>query len=416
MTEQYDIAVVGAGPAGGAAAYYASGAGLSTVLLDKEKFPRRKVCGDAVTIGAQNHLRGMGVLRELLDEKKGRWAALGGLVSPSGIRYIGNSEKELGSSLVLSVKREILDEKIVKAAVQQGAVFHDLYHVVDVLYDEKSMLWKVIGNENEEIHATMLVVADGASSLLARSLGIVKTPAAAVCSSVYIQAGTHRFENDGMVFYPDYLLPGYAALFKEADGDLVFCCYVIPGGKAKRSELKALHQQILREYEPVRSAIGPDAVIEDMKSAPLRLGGEPKTYAKQVLIVGDAAGHIDPLTGEGIQYAMDAGKLAADTMAEAFEQKNFTAAFLSRYQERWNNSFGKDFKWSAKMVSAAAKRPVFLDAFASLSGKKGDAFMAEWGKIMTGAEPKRKFFLPKLILPLAAEVLRLRRGRKKGLL
>ena len=277
MTEQYDIAVVGAGPGGAASAYYVSAMGFSTALLDKGKFPRRKICGDAVTIGAQKHLKNMGILQKIVDERKGIWAAVGGIVSPSGLHYIGNSADELGAPLVLSVKREILDEKIVRAAEKKGAELKENFHVIDVLYDEASMRWRIISSERDEIVATMLIIADGASSLLARSLGIVHRPAEAVCSSVYIKAGTHSFQSDGIVYYPDFLLPGYAALFREADGDLVFCCYIIPGGAAKHADLHDLHTKVLREYDPVLSAIGPDADIEKMKSAPRRLGGEERT-------------------------------------------------------------------------------------------------------------------------------------------
>ncbi|UCC19973.1 MAG: hypothetical protein JSV62_01450, partial [Promethearchaeota archaeon] len=92
---------------------------------------------------------------------------------------------------------------------------------------------------------------------------------------------------------------------------------------------------------------------------------------------------------------------------------NFTMKFLKQYQKRWMKSFGKDFKWSTRMARFCAKHPIFFDAFASLSQKKGDKFMVEWGKIMTGSKRKLNFFLPKLALPLVFEVIRLKRKFKK---
>jgi hypothetical protein len=77
-------------------------------------------------------------------------------------------------------------------------------------------------------------------------------------------------------------------------------------------------------------------------------------------------------------------------------------------------SFGKDFKWSIRMARFCAKHPIFFDAFASLSQKKGDKFMVEWGKIMTGSKRKINFFLPRLALPLAFEALKLNRKFKKS--
>jgi menaquinone-9 beta-reductase len=410
---EYDIAIVGAGPGGATTAYYAAEYGLSAALLEKERFPRRKICGDAVTIRAQYHLRAMGVLQEIEDEKKGRWAALGGLVSPAGITYIGDSEDQLGKSLVIAVKREILDEKAAKAAAAKGADLKEGYYVTDVIFDDEEGLWRVVDMNGKEITAALLILADGASSLLARTLGVVPTPAGAVCSSAYIKAGTHSYEPDGVVYYPDYLIPGYAAVFKEADGDLVFCCYIVPGGAARPPDLKELHYKTLREYEPVVSAIGPNAMAEEMKSAPLRLGGEKKSFGDHLLIVGDAAGQIDPLTGEGIQYAMDAGAIAAKTAEEAFACGDLSENFLKRYQKRWMEAFGADFAWSSRLAAFASKRPGFLDAFAARCVKKGDEFMAQWGMIMTGARPKRKLFRPGMALPLLFEALRQRRNPKR---
>ena len=412
MQTYYDIAVVGAGPAGSSAAYYAAEAGMSVVLCDKAKFPRRKICGDAVTRRAQHHLERMGVLQRILDAGEGRWSAVGGLVSPSGIRYIGDSKKHLGSSLVISIKREILDARLVRAAEDKGAELKEVFRVTDAVFDPAAGRWRIISDDGAEVSATVLVAADGASSLLARSLGLVERRAEAVCSSVYIKGGTHDFDCDGIVYYPDYLLPGYAALFREADDDLVFCTYIIPGGRAAPGDLKKLHYRVLTEYEPVASAIGPNARIEDMKAAPLRLGGEKRTYGDHVLVVGDAAGHVDPLTGEGIQYALDAGQIAAEVLRRAFDVKDFSADRLERYQSAWMRCFGRDFAWSARMAAVSAKRPVFLDAFASLSNRKGDRYMTRWGMIMTGSKPKRRFFLPGLSLPLAAEAVRLKNQRK----
>ena len=411
MQTYYDVAIVGAGPAGSSTAYYACESGLSTVLCDKASFPRRKICGDAVTLRAQHHLERMGVLGPILEAGQGRWSAIGGLVSPSGIRYVGDSKEHLGSSLVVSIKREILDDRLVRAAVSRGAEFREGFRVTDAVFDFTAGRWRIISDDGAEVSATVLVAADGASSLLARSLGLVERRAEAVCSSVYIKRGTHDFEYDGIVYYPDFLLPGYAALFREADGDLVFCTYIIPGGKAAPGDLKELHHRILTEYEPVTAALGTRAEIEEMKAAPLRLGGEKRTYGDHVLVVGDAAGHIDPLTGEGIQYALDAGHIASKVLRRSCDAKDFSADRLKRYQGEWTGSFGRDFLWSARMAAVSAKRPVFLDAFASLSKRRGDRFMSRWGMIMTGSKPKSRFFMPGLSLPLAAEALRLKMSR-----
>jgi flavin-dependent dehydrogenase len=75
-----------------------------------------------------------------------------------------------------------------------------------------------------------------------------------------------------------------------------------------------------------------------------------KTYGNRLLLVGDAAGFINPLSGEGIYYAMASGQIAAEIIAEALEKKQVTPEFLSRYQTRWQNDFGKDIDLILKVV------------------------------------------------------------------
>lgn len=409
----YEVGIVGAGPAGASCAYYLAKFGIEVVLFEKKKFPRKKVCGDAITVRAQDHLKRMGVLQEILKEKKGNWAALGGIVSPSGIEYYGDSTDEVkGQHLVIAIKREIMDEKIVRAATNAGAKLFENINVSNVTFSISENCWLVkTENIKKSFKVRMLVIADGAASQLARSLGYVDGPPEATCSSVYIEAGTHTFEQDGVCYYPMKLVPGYCALFKEADGDLVYCCYIIPGGECDTGDLVTMHHSLLKDDPFISKAIGPNAKIEKMKAAPIRFGGIPQSYDNNLLIIGDAAGQIDPLTGEGIQYGMDAAKYAANTIEKAYKKGNYSKRVLKKYQQTWMKSFGRDFKWSKRMVKVCTKHPIFLDAFASASNRKGDKFMTIWGEIMTGSKSKLNFFLPKLALPLVIEVIRLKLKR-----
>ncbi len=410
----YEVGIVGAGPAGASCAYYLAKFGIEVALFEKKKFPRKKVCGDAITVRAQDHLKRMGVLQEILKEKKGNWAALGGIVSPSGIEYYGDSSNEVkGQHLVIAIKREIMDEKIVRAATNAGAKLFENISVSNVNFSVSEKCWLVkTENIKKSFKVRMLVIADGAASKLARSLGYVDGPPEATCSSVYIEAGTHTFEQDGVCYYPSKLVPGYCALFKEADGDLVYCCYIIPGGECDKGDLVKMHHSLIKDDPFISKAIGPNAKIEKMKAAPIRFGGIPQSYDNNLLIVGDAAGQIDPLTGEGIQYAMDAAEYAANTITKANKKGNYSKRLLKGYQRKWMKSFGRDFKWSQRMVKVCTRYPIFLDAFASASNRKGDKFMTVWGKIMTGSKSKLNFFLPKLAFPLVVEIIRLKLKKK----
>ena len=94
----WDVAIVGAGPAGATCAWYLARRGIHALLLEKRAFPRNKLCGDAICSRALLHLDRRGVLQDILDNDEGHPAAVGGMVSPSGVAYIGSSYEQLGSA------------------------------------------------------------------------------------------------------------------------------------------------------------------------------------------------------------------------------------------------------------------------------------------------------------------------------
>lgn len=404
----WDVAVVGAGPVGSACAWYLAGRGLSVLLLDKQRFPRDKLCGDAITTRAQHHLERMGVLAEVLAAGEGHWAEVGGFVSPSGLDYVADSTVGGARPLVIAIKRLALDVRVVRAAERAGARLVEGAPVRRAAFSTEERAWRIgeARDSGRSWRARVLVVADGALSRLGRALGLVPDPPDAVCSRAYVEAGSAALAEDGMVYYPRGLLPGYCALFREADGDLNFCCYVIPGGATRLTDLRARHEAIVCHDPHVSAALGPGARLAPMRAAPLRLGGIQRSYADHVVVVGDAAGHIDPLTGEGIQYGLDAAEMAAETIAEAFATGDWSASVLRRYQERWMTAFGRDFRWARAMALAYARYPVLLDAWAAIVRRRGREFFMDWAAAMTGSQPKRSFLRPGLVLPMARETLR----------
>src|SRR5262249_36537192 len=228
----------------------------------------------------------------------------------------------------------------------------------------------------------------------------------ALCSRCYVRAETTNFDADGVMYYPKELLPGYCAIFREARGELNYCVYLLPGGNCRPADLKKLHHWVLQTNPHGRSALGPKAEMGPMRGAGLRLGGVPRSFADHLLLVGDAAGQVDPLTGEGIQYAMDGAEIAAETLREAFDADNFSARFLKRYHDRWRKAFGRDFDWSARMARVYARHPGLIDATASLVERRGASFLVDWAEIMTGGKPKTSFLRPRVVVPLLGEAVR----------
>ena len=253
------------------------------------------------------------------------------------------------------------------------------YAVADAQFDATRGEWTILPDRGgKTYHARVLVVADGALSRLGRRLGLVDGPPDAVCTRTYMRAKSTNFDADGVLFYPRRILPGYCALFREARDEINLAMYLIPGGACSMRDLRPMHDELLR-YDPhISKAVGPKPDMDEMKGAPLRLGGIAKSYGDHVLIAGDAAGHIDPLTGEGIQYAMDAAEIAAQSLAEALAENDLGAASLRRYEKRWRRAFGYDFAWSARFAQLYLRHPGLLDAAAATLRRRGESYLAQW--------------------------------------
>ena len=421
----YDVAIVGGGPSGSTCGYYLSKAGAKVAVLDKEQFPRDKICGDAVCKTAieilfdmQTSVNGkkMSVFQQLQVENKSHVADSGGLVSPSGISYIGRSHEELGSiPAAIAVKRIHLDEAIARAGQHAGTDLKEKFNVTDAKFNQSTGLWTITSSDAQSVTARVLVCADGAQSGLARKLGIVQGEPQGSCTRAFVKGGKHNFNADGVVFYDRDMLPGYAALFRHPNDELNYCAYLIPGNpKVTNDDLKKWHFKLLRENPFMRQALGDDFddededQIEPMRAGPLRLGGVPVSYSEHCLVTGDAAGFIDPLTGEGIHHAMDSGRITARVLLAAIRAGNYSAeAMGKRYQQTWLNEFGYDFTWSMSICQFLYRYPVLIDAATAAVARKGNKFLARWADIMTGRVPKVHLLHPVFVVVIGFELIKL---------
>lgn len=172
------------------------------------------------------------------------------------------------------------------------------------------------------------------------------------------------------------------------------------------NDLARLHNDAIKNDPFISKALGPNAKIERMKAASLRLGsqGVKTSYDDHLLIIGDAAGHIDPLTGEGIHNAMMGGKAAAQTMIDMVTNGDYSANSTKTWEDRWMALYGHDFTLSAAGAKLVYHYPILLDACASEMQRKGDAMMAKWAEIMTGMQPKTYFLRPDIAIPMGISV------------
>eukprot|EP01090_Pellita_catalonica_P003378 TRINITY_DN13045_c0_g1_i1.p1 TRINITY_DN13045_c0_g1~~TRINITY_DN13045_c0_g1_i1.p1 ORF type:complete len:282 (-),score=46.85 TRINITY_DN13045_c0_g1_i1:35-880(-) len=257
----------------------------------------------------------------------------------------------------------------------------------------------------------MLVAADGAESKIARSLGVVKTPPNTYCSRSFAKAGTHSFPKsaDHVVFYPKKLLPGFFVVFHELEDFLSLCCYFIPCGGmwkgAKPRDLERTYNSIIKEDPYITQALGKDVEITPVHFASLRVGGVEKSYADRFVVIGDAAGQVDPLTGAGIHYGMSAAKMAADTIIEGFKAGDLSEARMKQYHDKWRKAFGRDFYLAFKIMHLLYKYPQILDSIADLILREGDDFIVSWALAMMGSKPKSWFLRLEVVAPIVFDAL-----------
>ncbi len=305
----YDAIVVGAGPAGAAAAYYLAKAGLKVLLLEKHKLPRFKPCGGGIS---QKFLASLPV--DLSGSVKGR---------VTRIRYLFNNsdpfETEMNFELAM-VKRADFDRTLAEGAVAAGAELIDDLPVNGI--DVRDGRIRVL-TEKGAFESRYLVGADGVYTKIGEWSGLVRRRRSGAALEVEL-TGLHHDEVAQIGF--GRVNEGYSWSFPRSDH------YSVGiggrrGGQLRReldSWLDCLGYRGERNFKVHGHAL-PEALIAAC------------LHKDNILLVGDAAGLVNPLTGEGIRYAIQSGKIAAEAIAEGR---------VDDYSRRIYKQIGYDLRFS----------------------------------------------------------------------
>ena len=326
-----DVIVVGAGPGGSAAAYYLAQAGADVLLLEKARFPREKVCGDGLTPRSVKSLIDLGV--DVRPEA--------GWLRNKGLRVIGGGQRlelrwpELTSfpDYGLVRPRLDLDEILVRQAEKAGARLHEQTAVTGPLLDRAGRVIGVsalAGPEKQpvEFRAPVVIAADGVSGRLALSLGIGRRDDRPMGVAVrryytsprtnddYLESWLELWDDDGAG--GRRLLPGYGWIFGMGDGTSNVGLGILNSSAAyQHTDYRAL---LARWLGGLPEEWG---YVEENATGPVRGGGLPMGfnrtphYTRGMLLVGDAGGAVNPFNGEGIAYAIETGRLAAESVVQA---------------------------------------------------------------------------------------------------
>ncbi len=334
MESIYDIAVVGAGPAGSTIARILAGRGAAVLLLDKAVFPRPKPCAGGVSPKAIRHLP--------FDIDAG----IGTRISKAILSYQCLEEVVCSSpgSLGWTVERELFDALLLEKAVSAGVRFMDRARVSKVRWAGGH--WEIDAAGNT-FRSRFLVGADGTASIIARSLGVPR-PQQAPCIEARVRVPAEQWEKAAGVVKFDFgqVESGYAWVFAKSD-DFSVGIYSTRflSGRALRRNLEAF---VSREPMVTGGKITHLRRWFVPRGAPWRR----KIHFNSGLLVGDAAGLADPLTGEGIRQALHSAELASDVLAESLEAPHPS---LGRYSKEIDAVLRPGFR-IARVCAAVAFR------------------------------------------------------------
>ena len=326
-TQDADVIVVGAGPAGSAAAYALAQAGLDVLVLEKTEFPREKVCGDGLTPRAVKSLVDMGI-----DTSEAN-----GFIRNRGLRIIGGGMRlelpwpDLASYPDYGLVRPRLDfdELLARTAQKAGARLQEHSNVTGPLLDEADRVVGVhakVGPDKTEVvyRAPLVIAADGNSARLALSMGIQRRDDRPMGVAVRRYFESPRHDDDMLESWLELrgedgsLLPGYGWVFGVGDGTSNVGLGILNTTNAWQ---KTDYKDLLARW--TRTMPGEWQFDEEHATGPVRGGALPMGFNRQphysrgVLLVGDAGGAVNPFNGEGIAYAMESGLLAAEVAVQA---------------------------------------------------------------------------------------------------
>jgi flavin-dependent dehydrogenase len=332
----YDVLIVGAGPAGATVAAMTARAGLSTLVLERTQFPREKVCGDCLNPGAWKILDRLGV-SEIIDRipsAKLRWVEFLDLTGRP-IRF------ELPNAIrgERGIRRKLFDDALITHAIAAGA---QVSFGSPVLKVQNGSSWKVTTNE-EVVQARFLVAADGRNSSVARLLAeYPKTPTDRVAFQTHFWSDAEPHVTLQLCQY------GYLGLATIGEGLTNLCLVCRP------QHAEQFRQEATRKF-------GLPAGHRWQSITPLTRR-TIQTQHLNLMYIGDAARVVEPLTGEGILYALQSGMLAADAICAAVTDSTDPAVMYTRMHQK----VYRHRLWVNKLARLAILHPRISNRFFGL--------------------------------------------------
>ncbi|MCH9668142.1 MAG: geranylgeranyl reductase family protein [Actinomycetia bacterium] len=331
-----DVVVVGAGPAGSSAAAWAARAGREVLIIDSAHFPRDKACGDGLTPRAITELRRLGLGPWLDGKIAHRGLRMSGFGADVEVVWPGPSFPPTSSA----VPRTELDERIRLVAADDGVKMQLGTKAVDVQRDSTGRVSAVVLSSGEVIRCDTLIVADGVRSTLGRVLGREWHRETVYGVAVRGYIATPRSSEPWITSHLELrspsgeVLPGYGWIFPLGNGEVNIGVGALATDKRPAD---AALRPLLRNYTALRrDEWGFDGEPRAGLSALLPMGGAVSGVAgPNWMLIGDAAACVNPLNGEGIDYGLETGRLAA----ELLDLGDYSQAWPAVLHEHYGRGF-----------------------------------------------------------------------------
>ena len=365
---EFDVAIVGAGPAGSSAAIALARKGYSVALLDKEQFPREKLCGDFLNPVNWPVLRQLDVEGEVLSRPHEKVTAFR-LTSLSGDEAEVRLPRRNGATVFgLGLRRFDLDHVLITQAEHNGATVLQECRVKELR--RESDRWLLLCERAgmiEKFRTRILVGADGRNSWVAHRLGMTSgtgRQGRSVGFQVHLKCSVGVAGKVEIHLFPG----GYAGLVR-LNRDTVTLGLAVDKSRLPDHRAAEFLLNHCLPQNPWLREIARAERLSDVRSAyplyfpPRRVCGEG------VLLAGDAARVSEPVTGEGVYFAMRSGLLAADTIHQAFQETDFSAARLGAYARECRRVF-RLRSGTNSLMRWLIYRPALLSPFIRFSAKK----------------------------------------------
>ncbi len=391
--------VVGAGPAGSATAFFLAKQGVDVLLVDKSHFPRDKTCGDAVLPRAVRILDEMGLLDDL--KATAQKADSFRLHAPNGNVVETPIPAERGvPPYALVVPRLKLDAAIQQRAVQAGAIFQGKSTVVDAVAQAGNTVRVQIKRAGKlrELHAKGLVISTGAATRLLKSVGLLpKRPSFMIAARAYFE-NVADIQQQLEMYFNHISLPGYGWMFPTSPTAAnIGVGYV---GKPPASP-RAGFEHFVADHPRMKQILGAAEMAGPVRSYPLRVDFHysPKVRPGMVA-VGEAIGLVNPFTGEGIDYALESGQIAAAVIAEVLSAgQPWTPAAFRKYVHHLNKQFRALFVYATWARRLYFNRPVLNRILRQ--GSSNQRVVETLTRVALGSARPERAFSPRVIWGIA---------------